>query len=215
MTQENGKKICGYHAADLIESGMKVGIGTGSTVAYFIERLVQRCDEGLKIEAAFSSIDSQNKAKHPHITPLTPFTNLDVTVDGADQIDPNHNMIKGGGGALFREKVLASSSKEMWVIIDESKLAQSLVNVKLPIEISSFAPEATIAKINYQGEIRPSFKTDGGNLIYDLTIDTPIKDPKTLHLKLIQIPGVIETGLFFDLNTRLIVGKSDGTLDEK
>ena len=219
MSQDDGKKACGYRAADMIENSMKVGIGTGSTVFFFIERLLQRCNEGLKIEAAFSSNRSQELATHPNIHHIDSFTNLDITVDGADEIDPKHNMIKGGGGALFREKVLASSSTKMCVIVDETKCVQALGKFKLPVEISSFAHDATITKIKMPGEIRTQdgkpYLTDNNNYIYDIHLSEPLTDPKPLHAKLIDTIGVLETGLFFNLPTTLIVGKSDGTIDEK
>ncbi|MCF7852313.1 MAG: ribose 5-phosphate isomerase A [Simkaniaceae bacterium] len=222
---EDGKKACGYQAANLIQNNMKVGIGTGSTVYYFIERLLQRCEEGLCIQAAFSSEKSRKQALEGKITPIKNdlFTELDITIDGADEIDRYKNMIKGGGGALLREKMLASSSRHMIVVVDESKCVDSIGACKLPIEICPFAYTATIFKINalgLKGEIRTSsdhtfYLTDGGNYIYDLHPLLKIPDPQSLHMQLITIPGVIETGLFYHLADRVLIGKNNGQVEEK
>lgn len=224
MSQEDGKKACGYRAAELIEDGMHIGIGTGSTVFYFIQRLTQRCQTGLQIKAAFSSIRSKKQALDGGIPPIKDdlFTHLDMTVDGADEIDPHHSMIKGGGGALLREKMLASSSSTMLVIVDETKCVKQLGKVKLPVEICQFAYTSTIEKIQnlgHTGNIRIDkngafYLTDNGNYIYDIHLKNPLIDPAPLHLALIQIAGVVETGLFFDLPTKLIVGKSDGSYSD-
>ncbi|MDN3505374.1 MAG: ribose 5-phosphate isomerase A [Rhabdochlamydiaceae bacterium] len=221
MTQEDGKRACGYRAAELIEDGMQVGIGTGSTVYFFIEKLIERVKSGLNITAAFSSIRSKNQAMEggiPHIENDL-FTKLDVTVDGADEIDAQFNMIKGGGGALLREKILATSSTKMIIIVDESKEVAKLGGAKLPIEICQFAYTATIDKIQnlgFNGEIRVDqdrfYQTDGGNFIFDLNLQSPIDNVQALHNQLITISGVVETGLFFNLDVKLIVGKKDGTL---
>ncbi len=225
MSNKEAKKAAGYFAAELIKDGMKVGIGTGSTVFYFIEKLLERCKGGLKISAAFSSIRSKELALKGPIKwiPDDLFTRLDVTVDGADEIDPAKNMIKGGGGALLREKMLASSSDEMIVIVDESKARPCLGEVKLPVEICPFAYTSTIHKIealSLQGEIRKGedgqpYHTDNGNLIIDLELTPPLFNPEKLHADLITIPGVMETGLFTSLAGRVIVGHSDGQVTER
>lgn len=210
------KKNVGYAAADLIQDGMTIGIGTGTTVHFFIERLIQRVGQGLKIQAVSSSIDSEKKAQAGSIpiADVNQITSLDLTVDGADEIDPSKRMIKGGGGALLREKLLAAMSKEMIVIVDESKCVDQLGAFGLPLEILPFAHASTIAHINeagYMGTIRKDCTTDNGNLIYDLS-PSLITDPSHTMQKLINIPGVVETGLFLGLAGRVIVGHPSGEI---
>ena len=154
------KKEVGYKAAEFVENGMLVGLGTGTTTFYFIERLIQRCKEGLKIHAVASSSGSLEQARKGNIPliDIDKVTALDLTVDGADQIDAQKRMIKGGGGALVREKIVAAMSRELIVIVDESKLVHALGKCKLPVEVLSFAKNATfqhIVKAGYHGEFRP------------------------------------------------------------
>lgn len=207
------KKAVGYKAAELVKNGMKVGLGTGSTVHFFIEKLIERTKDGLTIQAIASSIVSENMAKAGGIEIIHDMEELDLTIDGADEVDPNHQLIKGGGGALFREKLLATASKEMVVIVDASKLSNQLGTKKLPLEIAPFAPSSIIKKINLAGEIRTvdgePYLTDNGNLIYDVS-PFPIKDPKALDERLIKIPGVIETGLFINIARRILVSYESG-----
>jgi ribose 5-phosphate isomerase A len=214
------KKAAGFAAAELIENGMLVGLGTGSTAAFFIEALGKRCREGLKILAVATSQQSLHQAEHLGIPIKDPetTTTLDVTVDGADEIDHHKNMIKGGGGALLREKLLAQSSQEMIVIIDETKLVDHLGTHPLAVEIARFFYRSTLQRIEakgYQGVLRLNrenvpYLTENGNYIVDLQYSTPITDPikEQEHLK--SITGVIETGLFFNLAGRVVIGYEDG-----
>ena len=212
------KKAVGYEAAELIQNGMRVGIGTGSTVYFFIERLIQKCKEGLLISAFSSSMASEKQAREGGIPILTEMTELDITVDGADEIDPQKRMIKGGGGALFREKIIASASSEMIVIIDESKLVTHLGKRPLPVELTTYATPSIIRKINqagYKGHIRMTaektpFITDNGNYIYDIYFDTLRESPEEDEERLIHIPGVIDTGFFFHLAGRVLIGYEGG-----
>lgn len=225
MSQEDAKKAAGTRAVDFIKDDMLIGIGTGSTVYYFIKELIHRCRQGLKIKAVFSSKASEKQALMGGVpcVDINQITTIDLTVDGADEIDHHFNMIKGGGGALFREKILASSSRDMIAIVDESKVVSKLGACKLPIEILPFGIQLTIYKINklgFQGQIRKTknnldYITDNGNLIYDIDIrETKIK-LRELHQNLIYIPGVIETGLFFDMAKKLIIGYQDGLIEER
>ncbi|MCP5506281.1 MAG: ribose 5-phosphate isomerase A [Chlamydiales bacterium] len=221
--EENGKKAAGYQAAELIESGMLVGLGTGSTVFYFIERLIERVKEGLSIQAVSSSIASENQAKKGGIpfAEIDTITSVDITIDGADEITPEKEMIKGGGGALLREKILANISREMVVIVDESKVVEKLGKRPLPVEILPFARDAIIEKIKklgFHGTLRGHnkdglFITDNGNLIYDIHFESFRDDPEKDHEKLLRIPGVLETGLFLTYAGRVFIGKQDGTVD--
>lgn len=214
------KKAVGYRAATFVHDGMRVGLGTGTTAFFFIERLIQRCKEGLKIQALATSDHSLLMAKKGGIPILdeTQITSLDLTVDGADEIDPQKRMIKGGGGALTREKIVASMSKEMIVIVDESKCVSALGKSKLPVEILPFAKQATlhhITKAGYRAEFRKKtdgslFVTDNQNLIVDIHFDSVREHPERDHELLIHIPGVVDTGFFFHLAGRVIVGFADG-----
>jgi ribose 5-phosphate isomerase A len=222
MSTDAIKKAVGYRAAELVEDGMLIGLGTGSTVFFFIERLVQKYKEGLKIQAIASSNQSFQQASVGNIPLLDidKVTALDLTIDGADEIDPQKRMIKGGGGAHVREKIIATMSREMLVIIDESKLVPALGKRKLPIEVLPFARNAIfhhIVKAGYHGEFRKKidgglFVTDNGNLLIDIHFDTLLKYPEQDHETLIHIPGVVDTGFFFNLAGRVIVGFDDGQI---
>lgn len=219
MSREAIKKAVGYKAAELIESGMLVGLGTGTTAFYFIERLIQRCREGLRIRAVASSNHSLEQARgHIPLVDIEYVTSLDVTVDGADEIDPQKRMIKGGGGAHVREKIIASMSRELIIVVDESKLVSALGKCKLPVEILPFAKKATfqhIVKAGYHAEFRHQkngdlFVTDNGNYIIDIHFTDLRTKPEEDHETLIHIPGVVDTGFFFNLAGRVIVGFVDG-----
>ncbi len=219
MSTDAIKKEVGYKAAELVESGMRIGLGTGSTVFFFLERLIQKCKEGLKIQAAASSDQTLQlvQGKIP-LLDIDQITSLDLTIDGADEIDPQKRMIKGGGGAHVREKIIATMSREMVVIVDESKLVTALGKRKLPVEVIPFAREAIfhhIKKAGYKGEFRKKadgtlFITDNGNLLIDIQFDSLRKHPEQDHETLIHIPGVVDTGFFFHLAGRVIIGYADG-----
>ena len=220
MNAEEMKEVAGQKAAELIEHNMRVGIGTGSTVFYFIKHLINRVRDGLHIESAFSSIRSKEQAEAGGIfsLPNEDIHSLDITVDGADEIDAKKHMIKGGGGALLREKIIATASKEMLVLVDESKTVKMIGKAKLPVEIAPFAFMAAVKKIEnlgYYGTMRHDeahnlYETDNGNYILDLALQDLISDAHGLHEKLITIPGVVETGLFYNIPCRIIVGGRDG-----
>lgn len=223
---QTGKEAAGAFAATLVKDGMMVGLGTGSTAHYFIEHLAQRCRGGLKIKAAATSQASSKLAQEKGIPLLNmdQMTALDLTVDGADEVDPKKRLIKGAGGALLREKILASSSSQMVVVVDETKMVDRLgAKGKLPLEILPFAHAATLAKINklgLEGKIRKKengslYITDNGNLIYDLFFTTPPSDAIKLEEQLISIPGVLETGFFFHLAHQIVIGFNDGHIEIK
>lgn len=220
---EEMKKAAGYAAVDFIENGMLVGLGTGSTVFHFITRLIERVQEGLDIQVVSSSIRSETQAMEGGIpvVDINTITSIDLTVDGADEITPEKIMTKGGGGALLREKILANTSREMVVIIDEYKVVEKLGKHPLPVEILPFATKAIIDKIQklgYRGSLREhnndgSYVTDNGNHIYDIHFESLRADPEKDHEKLSRIPGVLETGFFFNLASRVLVGKTNGAVD--
>ncbi|MBA3721926.1 MAG: ribose 5-phosphate isomerase A [Parachlamydiaceae bacterium] len=215
------KRAAGIAAAQFVQNYMLVGLGTGSTASYFIEALGNRCrEEGLKIKTVATSIQSMQHATKLNIPLIDDqsISSLDLTIDGADEIDLNKNMIKGGGGALLREKLLATSSREMIVVVDENKVVDSLGSFPVPVEISSFAYQTTILRLKnkgYSGKIRLNrdhtiFITDNDNYIFDIQFDGAIKNPENEHDKLRQITGVLETGLFYKVATKIIVGYQNG-----
>jgi ribose 5-phosphate isomerase A len=220
MEQEKIKQAVGYKAAELIQNDMLVGLGTGSTVYYFIEKLIERVKGGLHIKAVSSSIKSTELAAKGGIklVDINTLSHLDLTVDGADEIDAQKRMIKGGGGALLREKILASMSRELVIVVDESKLSHELGQQKLPVEIVPFAHGITLKKIEklgYKASFRKAkdgslYLTDNGNHIIDIAFPGPLAAPEEVDTELQKIPGVVETGFFFHLAGRVIVGFKDG-----
>lgn len=223
MNKEIGKQAAGEKAATLIESGMVVGLGTGSTAAYFIKALIQKQELRIKVVSSSTASAEMAKAGGLKVLDINAVSQIDITVDGADQVDHQMRMIKGGGGALTREKILASSSAEMIVIVDESKVIKTLGTVKLPVEIVPYGSLMTKRKIEalgFSGKWRAGdgshlaqelFVTENGNLIFDIFFTTPPENPEKIDESLIKLPGVIETGFFFDLATQVIVGREDRT----
>jgi len=217
------KQAVGKKAADLIEEGMLVGLGTGTTATCFINSLIDRCKKGLDIQAVATSQKSEDQAIRGGIkmVDINTLTYLDICVDGADEIDPMKRMIKGGGGALLREKIVASMSKEMVVMVDESKCVKELGRFPLPIEIVPFGFNSTVAQIvslGFKGQIRMNnsehkYITDSGHYIYDVALSKKHLQPEEIHRSLINIPGVVETGFFLGLAGRILVGKSNGEVN--
>jgi len=210
------KEIAGKIAADYITDGMTVGFGTGSTVSYAIKEIGERIKKGLKIKAVSTSKSTSIMAQKLSIPLLSidQVDSIDLTVDGADEIDPNFNGIKGGGGALLIEKIIASISRENIWVIDSNKLVNKLGAFPLPIEVVPYAVSTVMKKLekkNFKPVLRKlnnmNFITDNNNYIIDLNLGH-IKDPKCLEIELNMIPGVIENGLFLNTVDTVIVGKS-------
>ncbi len=219
------KKQVGLEAVKLIQNNMIVGLGTGSTANFFIEALGKRCAEGLVIKAVATSKGSEKLAKKLNI-PLTDINELDyidITIDGADQVDFNKNLIKGMGGALLREKIVASFSKQIIIIIDEKKYLKFLGNCSLPVEITPFGFESTkkrLEKLGYRGSFRKNkqgliYLTDNKNYILDLEFNEKILDPKTEHIRIKNVAGVVETGFFFDLPIKVLIGSGSNQIEFK
>lgn len=221
MELMNIKKLVGEKAADLVQEGMTVGLGTGSTAYWAIMKLGERVKEGLRITAIATSKDSESLAKELKI-PLVSFgeiDQIDLTIDGADEVDPNLNLIKGGGGALLREKIVAAASKKVVIIVDETKQVKQFGAFPLPVEVVPFGVESTKAKIEKLGftvEIRRTegndrFTTDNGNLILDCAFDR-IEHPESISQDLNGIPGVVENGLFIQMADIVYVGYGNGEI---
>ena len=217
------KIVAAKEAIKSVKNNMNLGLGTGSTVDEFLKLLSAEIKNGLNIFGVVTSEKTRVISEDLGI-PLTSLKNarsLDLTVDGADEIDPNLSLIKGGGGALLREKIIAYSSKKLIIIADKTKLVSKLGNFTLPIEVSPYEHEVTslkildkLEKIGYDGTIKlrlngvSPFVTDGGNFIYDLSIGL-IGEPYIVEQLLNSIPGVFENGLFINLANKVIIGEDN------
>ena len=219
-TAETGKRLAGEKAAEFVKDGMVVGLGTGSTAYYTIKKVGQMVADGMDIIAIPTSIWTEKLAIECSIplSSLAEHPAVDLTIDGADEIDPDLNLIKGMGGALLREKVVASVSKEEIIIADESKLVDILgTKSALPVEIVPFARKVCEDAISDMcqsfvlrgGEDDRPYTTDNGNYILDCTFES-IKNPGDLDRALNCIPGVVENGLFIGLASKAIIGLDDG-----
>ncbi len=218
------KAVAGRAAADLVPDGAIVGLGTGSTVHFVLLRLAERMrEEGLRILGIPTSVDTERKARELAI-PLTTLDDvdaIDVTVDGADEIDPQFDMIKGGGGALLREKVVASITRRQVVVVGPNKLVARLgTTFALPIEVVPFA-RGTVQRALRRLGVDPvhrmrdgmALRTDNGNEVLDARFENGIEDAAALERAIDAIPGVVESGLFLDLAHVLVVGHPDGRVD--
>ncbi len=219
MDQNELKALVGQAAVKYIEDGMIVGLGTGSTVRYLVDALGERVkNEGLNIIGVTTSNRTTEQATSLGITikDLDEVDHVDLTIDGADEVDPNFFGIKGGGGALLWEKIVNNAStKNMW-IVDESKLVDQLGDFGLPVEVIPFGASHVFSALEakgYQPEWRmdgdQKYRTDEGNLIIDLRFGK-IADPEQLANELIQMVGVVEHGLFLHRVDTVIVGRQDG-----
>lgn len=217
------KQAAGNAAAELIQNDMLIGLGSGTTVVYFIRRLAERCQKGLKIQSVASSSQTEKLARSLNIPVISidSLVELDISVDGADEIDPQKQMIKGGGGALLREKIVASMSRERIIIVDESKCVPKLGSFRLPVEIIPFAWQATVYQLlknGLQGKLRmvsssTPFISDNGNYIYDIEEDVLTGNFQALNQFLLEIPGIMETGIFLNLADKVLVGFYDGRVE--
>jgi len=225
VTADEQKKAAAIAALEYVKTGMKVGLGTGSTANHFIAALADKVKtENLDIECVASSRTSFQLASKLGLkmTTLEKQPRLDITVDGTDEFDGKFQLIKGGGGALLIEKIVASSSRYMIVIADQSKKVETLGKFPLPVEVVPFGINATAWKIeralrinNLKGKLvlrlkdgKP-FRTDSGNAIIDVALGA-IPDPMRLATFLSVIPGVVDHGLFIDICGIVLMGTNDG-----
>jgi len=235
-SQDELKKLVGYKAIDdYVESGMKVGLGTGSTAAFAVERLGQKLAAGEleDIIAVPTSIRTKEQAEDLGIplTTLDEFSELDVAIDGADEVDPALNLVKGGGGALLREKMVEIVAKKFIVIVDESKLCDALgPGFPVPVEITPFCHEHTRrcvealpalagkckavlrlgSSTNNQPDGDDPAVTDNGNYILDLVFEEPLADAPAAASQLKNLCGVVDHGLFIGMTTAVIIAANDG-----
>jgi ribose 5-phosphate isomerase A len=225
MNPDAQKRAAAARAVEFVRPGMRLGLGTGSTARYFVELVGERVRAGLDIIAVPTSQATRADAERCGIalTTLDETPELDLTVDGADEIAPDLSLIKGGGGALLREKIVAAASARMIVIAEESKWVNALGRFPLPIEVAPFglaatwrAVEKTIAALQgrkslalRQGKDGHAFVTDGGHWIIDAALGR-IDDPNAMAHALSDVPGVMEHGLFIGLAQMAILAGQDG-----
>lgn len=216
----NLKKLAGYEAAELVNDGQVVGLGTGSTTHYFIQRLGEKIkEEEMEILGIPTSYQSQFLARESGITMTTlDEHNVELAVDGADEVDPQHNLIKGGGAAHTMEKIVDSSAEKFIVIVDDSKLVDELGAFPVPVEVIPQAFRVVAERLETMGgkpELRMAERKDGpvitdnGNFVLDIQFQK-ISDPAALENELNTIPGVVENGLFTGIVHEVIVGTQQG-----
>lgn len=213
------KRIAGQKASEYIKDGMIIGLGTGSTAYYMIKKVGELVQNGMNLKAIATSKSTEKLAKELNIplVQIDEIDRIDLCIDGVDEIDKHFNAIKGGGGALFREKIVANLANEVIWIMDDSKLVDSIGEFPLPIEVLPYGYTQVIRKLkNYSlnpvirmkdGNV---FTTDNDNYIVDLHIGKPM-DINDVYDKVNGITGVLETGLFINTCKRIIVGTDSGT----
>jgi ribose 5-phosphate isomerase A len=228
---DTAKFVAAKRAVDYVEDGMRVGLGTGSTAAWMVRCLGERVrEEGLRIRGVPTSSRTAELARRVglEVVTLDEAKWLDLTIDGADEVDPELNLIKGGGGALLMEKIVATASDRMVVITDASKRVEALGAFPLPVEVIPFGwqttkalVEETLASLDVLGQEatlrlngQAPYVTDESNHILDLHLHR-IGNPRQLSLVINQIPGVVENGLFLDICDVVVVGHGDGRVEVK
>lgn len=225
MDIEAQKRAAAARAIDFVRPGMRIGLGTGSTARHFVELLAERVRAGLDIVAVPTSETTRRDAERGGIplTSLDETPELDLTVDGADEVGPDLSLIKGGGGALLREKIVAFASQRLIVIADDSKRVSALGRFPLPIDVIPFglavtrrAVESAAAAAGCAGlallrrdKDGHAFVTDNGHWVLDAALER-ISDPKNLADRLSAIPGVVEHGLFIGFAGAVVLGGPDG-----
>ena len=220
MSFDISKKAAAEAAIQLVEDGMVVGLGTGSTSLHMVNLLAAKVSAGLKIQAVATSEFIASEARRQGIALVEDYPNfqrVDLTMDGADEVDPEGRLIKGGGGALLREKLVATASTRLVIMVDEGKrVAQLGEKWPIPVEVVPFGwsrlhkrIEELGAQVHLREKDGKPFRTDQGNYIFDCRFG-PMGNPESVHASLIQLTGVVETGLFLGLTSTLIVGKESG-----
>lgn len=215
------KKEAGIAACRFVKTGMKVGLGTGSTVKHTVVELGRRmAEEGLEIVGVPTSLATEqlaNKVGIP-LVELSSIDGLDIVIDGADEYDPNFQLIKGGGAALLREKIVAQESSAMVVVADDRKKVETLGAFPLPIEVTPFSHEATVRSLSRLLDCRVNIRmsgngpviTDNGNMIADAHSGPKISDPLSSESEILMIAGVVQVGLFNNMCDAVVLAGSNG-----
>lgn len=213
------KQLAAEKSIEFIKDGMTIGLGTGSTVYFLVNKLAESVKQGLNVNCVSTSNQTSELAKSLgiKIINLNEVDHLDLTIDGADEVDGNLNGIKGGGGALLFEKIVAAASKKVIWIVDSSKYVKKLGKFPLPVEVIPFGSIQILKRFNdsgYNPKVRKNgsdiFITDSGNEIIDLHLNK-IEDSLKLEQEIKLIPGVVEVGLFNNIANMVIVGKENST----
>lgn len=219
MADIDPKKVAAQKAVSFVENGMTLGLGTGSTAMWAIRLIGDKVKEGLAVQGVCTSLATEKLAQAFSIQVVAPsaIDRIDLAIDGADEIDANKNLVKGGGGALLREKIVAYNSTQFIVIADESKLVKTLGRFPLPVEVLPFGvtlAQKHLAALCGQATVRMKdgepYRTDNGNCIIDCHLQN-ISDPQALDRQLKNIPGILETGIFINrVAPTVIIGYRDG-----
>lgn len=217
----NKKKAAAEASLKYIENGMTIGLGSGSTVYYLLEGLSEMVKKGLHVTGVPTSVKTEKWAKKFGI-PLTEIkedTQIDIAIDGADYVDRDYNLLKGGGGSLVREKLVDAIAEKFIVIVDDSKMVNQFKDTSLPVEILPFAWKKTsqrIKRLGYQAELRQNndeiFISDNGNFILDCRFEL-MENPLNSHRLLKQQLGVIETGLFINMADLIIISGTEKVVE--
>ena len=215
MEAEKLKQLAAEQAVEEVASGMIVGLGTGSTIYYALLKLGEKVRNGLDIIGIPTSKQTEEIATQQGISlsTLGEHPVIDLTIDGADEVNPTLDLIKGAGGALVREKIIAHASERLIIIVDAGKLVEQLgSNFPVPIEVLPFGWQSTQIALNQlcqDSALRPNFVSDNGNYILDCTFDG-IPDPVVTELTINNLPGVVENGLFINRTDQVIIGTTSG-----
>lgn len=222
--QDAAKKAAAEAACAYVEDNTVVGLGTGSTADFAVKHLGERVKQGLRIRGVPTSVRTEKLAREVGIPllELKDVEEISVTIDGADEVDPKLDLIKGLGGALLREKIVASLTKRQIIVVDPGKLVEKLgTKSPLPVEVIPFGAEVIarrVKKLGHEPKLRvkdgKTFVTDNGNVILDVHFAHGIADARRLEADLHAMPGVVETGLFLGMTWRVIVGEVDGKVRE-
>ena len=221
MNQDISKTNAAKEAVKLIRNGMIVGLGTGSTAKIAVDLIGRKLSDNFQIIGMPTSVKTEEQAKNLGINliEIDQAETIDIAIDGADEVAPDLSLIKGLGGALLREKKVEKKAKELIIIVDESKIVERLGEGFLPVEVSIENHELTkkeITKLGCTAELRIEddslpFVTDNQNYIYHCKFENGIESPRELDNNLLGIDGVVDTGLFIDMASKVIIGTSDGT----
>lgn len=215
----NEKLLAAEKSVEFIKNGMTLGLGTGSTVFFLVNKLAELVKSGLNVMCVSTSNQTTELAKSLGIKifGLDEVDKIDLTIDGADEVDSNLNGIKGGGGALLFEKIVAANSDKVIWIVDSSKCVTNLGKFPLPVEVIPYGSKQLLKRfldLGYSGSLRKSgnelYLTDSKNYIIDLYLEEII-DPIELEINIKMLPGVVETGLFNNIADMVIIGKSEST----
>lgn len=222
--QDEAKRIAAEHACRYVEDGMTVGLGTGSTADFMVRHLGERVAKGMRIRGVPTSLKTEELARKVGIplATLDEVDHIDVTIDGADEVDPKLDLIKGLGGALLREKVVASITRRQVIVVDPSKIVPRLGSRSpLPVEVLPFGASVVAKRLKARGldpRLRvkdgKTFVTDNGNHVLDVHFADGIADARAMERDLNTTPGVVENGLFLGITWKVVIGEAGGKVRE-